>query len=177
MYVIYVFSCETLNTTILCHTEDPDRACCAMDEYAQRWYEKATKRKIGEDEDPYVEEIPKEAKEGDLFMVWEEPLEDEFLEDNDRNPADIQRIEVLKSCSDSEDLELVRTYGVQKVDKWIDDYLDERTAAVEQIEEDQMAYAKYYVPKDLPEGSDEEEEETTATTTTTATDTDIEEKE
>jgi hypothetical protein len=126
MWVIYSLNCKTLKVSVLCYCDDYESALDAVDDYA----EAAFLRKVPSwDKKTMGRPLDAEVAPKDGYHVM---LDKDSVNLN----KDAERVLLYKMTGGKG--KLLRYWQFARADKYIGDYLDERTAKVVELEQDEI---------------------------------------
>lgn len=134
MWVVYSVNCKTCQVKLLCYTTEYESAIDAVDQYAiagfmhkERNWEAPKSEEKGEYITPMDDTTPLGSKDGYFLRMDQSSANQE---------GDYVRVDLFKVTQGLS--KLLRYWKFDKVDKYIEDYLAERTATVIQMESDEI---------------------------------------
>lgn len=149
MWIIYTVNCQTDKDEIsfCCYTHDFEKAINALDDYSIARYRQKNPD-FPKDVSPLDDDTDMSAKDGYYLR-----LDLNYINGH----GDSERINLYKSSKSN--IHLLRYFQIATVDKYIDDYMSERTQAVIDLERDAKIDPALEVIKEEISSSDESYEE------------------
>ncbi len=145
MWIVYTVNCHNNGIELCCYTHESEKGLNALDDYAIAKY----RLKCPEypmDKNPLEDESPMtKAKDGYYLRLDME---------QQNGHGDSERVNLIKVKNGTQ--KILRYFHVSQVDKYIDDFLGERTQAVIKLEEDDEG--EKYTAHIQEDSSDEDED-------------------